>query len=221
MTTARWKIYAGPSVVPDLRIASWELLAAALIGEVDREALKRLQTAWEDPRMDALIESEYLLVAMRSMWCIRTAAQVVPTHGELAAFSQSVLAKVRRMQTLRSLQDDSFGDYLGALYGVLAFQDGGPSTARKTLMEKVEKATPLWSSLIDLQHRNRSHRRGFLTSLLHHKGKIQNEEDLISSTSTTYHVNLRADNQCFLAPPQGFYRSDNILSGWKSDCHGQ
>ncbi len=139
LTTARWKIYAGPSVVPDLRIASWELLAAALIGEVDLEALKRLQTAWEDPRMDALIESEYLLVAMRSLWCIRTAAQVVPTHGELAAFSQSVLVKVRRMQTLKSLRDDSFGDYLGALYAVLALQDGGPFAARKTLMERIEK----------------------------------------------------------------------------------
>ena len=138
LTTARWKIYAGPSIVPDLRIASWELLAAALIGEVDREALVRLQTAWEDPRIDAVIESEYLLVAMRSLWCIHTAAQIVPTDDELAVLSQNVLSRVQRMRRLKP-RDDSFADYLAALYATLALQDGGPSATRKILMERVEK----------------------------------------------------------------------------------
>lgn len=138
LTTARWKIYAGPSVVPDLRIASWELLAAALIGEVDREALKRLQTAWEDPRIDAVIESEYLLIAMRSLWCIRTAAQILPTDDELAALSQNVLSKVKRRRTLK-LQKGSHIDYLGALYAVLALQNEGPYGVKKTLTERVVK----------------------------------------------------------------------------------
>ncbi len=138
LTTARWKIYAGPSVVPDLRIASWEILAAALIGEVDREALKRLQTAWEDPRIDAVIESEYLLVAMRSLWCIRTAAQILPTDDELAALSQNVLSKVKRRRTLK-LRKGSHIDYLGALYAVLALQNEGPYGVKKTLTERVVK----------------------------------------------------------------------------------
>ena len=138
LTTARWEIFAGPSIVPDLTTPSWELLAAALKGEVDLEALKKLQIAWKDPRMNALIEGEYLLVAMRSMWCIHTAAQIVPTDDELSALSQSVLSKVKRMRTLKP-REGSHMDYLGALYAVLALQDGGPSAARKTLMERVEK----------------------------------------------------------------------------------
>ena len=139
LTTARWKIFAGPSVVPDLITPSWELLAAALKGEVDLEALKKLQIAWDDPRINALIEGEYLLVAMRSMWCIRTAAQIVPTDDKLSVLSQSVLSKVKRMRKLK-LREGSHMDYLGALYAVLALQDGGPSAAaRKTLMERVEK----------------------------------------------------------------------------------
>ena len=138
LTTARWKIFAGPSIVPDLTTPSWRLLAAALIGEVDREALKRLQTAWEDPRINAVIESDYLLVAMRSLWCIRTAAQIVPADAELSGLAKNVLSQVKRMRTLK-LRKGSHTDYLGALYAVLALQDGGPSAARKTLTEKVEK----------------------------------------------------------------------------------
>ena len=138
LTTARWKIFAGPSIVPDLTTPSWQLLAAALIGEVDHEALKRLQIAWEDPRINAVIESEYLLVAMRSLWCIRTAAQLVPTHGELSGLSQNVLSQVKRMRTPK-LRKKSHTDYLGALYAVLALQAEGPYGAKRRLTESVMK----------------------------------------------------------------------------------
>ena len=110
---------------------SWQLLAEALNGEVDLEALTKLQVAWEDPH------GEYLPLAMRSAWCIRTAARAVPTDEELAMFSQSVLSKVRKIKVLKP--QNSFTAYLGSLYAVLA-HDGNPHEARKVLMKKTKNA---------------------------------------------------------------------------------
>ena len=150
LTTVRWKTVAKAReartaaeaqqrIVTDLRTMSWQLLAETLNGTVDLEALTRLQIAWEDPEMNAVIQGKYLPLAMRSAWCIRTAAQVVPTDTELAAFSENILSKVKRMRSLGSPREDSFAAYLGTLYAVLSL-DGNPPDARRALLKEQTNA---------------------------------------------------------------------------------
>ena len=107
LTAVRWKAVAEARekriaseaqqrIITDLQTMSWQLLAEALNGTVDLEALTRLQIAWQDPQMTAVIEDAYLLpLAMRSAWCIRTAARLVSTDGELSTFSENLLSKVK------------------------------------------------------------------------------------------------------------------------------
>ncbi len=148
LTAVRWKTVAEARekrsaseaqqrIITDLQTMSWQLLAEALNGTVDLEALTRLQIAWQDPQMTAVIEDAHLLpLAMRSAWCIRTAARLVSTDGELATFSENLLAKVKRMRILKFLRADSFAAYLGTLYALLTFTDENLLAARRALIEE-------------------------------------------------------------------------------------
>lgn len=132
------KVHEG--VITDIETASFQLLTAALKGEADLEALTRLQMAWEYPRLNTFVGA---FLMSRSAFCISTAAKVVPTDVELAAFSRKVLSKVRRMKILKP-RDPSFGDSLGTLYAVLALQNGGDTPdgeidrAVTALMKEIE-----------------------------------------------------------------------------------
>ena len=150
LTIDRWKAGAEPRekriaseaqqrIITDLQTMSWQLLAEALHGEVDLEALTRLQIAWDTPELHAIIETESGSLVPRSAWCIRTAARLVPTDGELTTFSKNVLSKVRRMRTLRSPREDSFAAYLGTLYAVLSL-DGNPPDTRRALLKEQTNA---------------------------------------------------------------------------------
>lgn len=133
LTTGEWKRFAEARekvaaakarqhVIADLETASLQLLAEALKGEIHLEALTRLQMAWTSPQLQTVIEKDGY-VAMRSAWCIRTAAQAVPTDVELTALSESVLSKIPQMKVLNP-QEHTSEDYLGTLYAVLAHQIG-------------------------------------------------------------------------------------------------
>ena len=128
-------------VVADLRTPSLQLLAAAVNGEIDIEALTRLQMAWAAPQLDPIIEKEKYgrLLGIRSAWCIRTAAQAVPTHTELAALSEHVLSKAKEIELLKS-QGDSAAAYLETLYAVLVRQNGITYKAAETLIKQRESA---------------------------------------------------------------------------------
>ncbi len=147
LTVNRWKTVAKARetraaakahqrITTELKTASWLLLAEALNGKVHMEALTRLQMVWQAPEIISVIEDRYLLpVVMCSAWCIRTAAQVVPTDPELAALSDNVLSKVRQIRTLKP-QDDSSTAYLGTLYALLALEDGDRPDARRSLIRE-------------------------------------------------------------------------------------
>lgn len=147
LTVNRWKTVAKARetraaakahqrIKTELRTTSWQLLAEALNGKVHMGALTRLQMVWQAPEIISVIEDRYLLpLVMRSAWCIRTAAQVVPTDPELAALSENVLSKVREIRTLKP-QDDSFTAYLGTLYALLALEDGDRPDARRSLIRE-------------------------------------------------------------------------------------
>ena len=120
-----------------LIVPSWRLLAGAIDGKVDKEALTTLQKAWEDPLLEAIITGGNQYIAVRSAWCIRTAAQAVPTDVELTALSERVLSKVTKIK-LPKLQDN-LSAYLSTLYMVLAQQDDTHKDLAKSLLMKMDK----------------------------------------------------------------------------------
>ena len=120
-----------------LIVPSWRLLAGAIDGKVDKEALTTLQKAWEDPLLEAIITSGNQYIVVRSAWCIRTAAQAVPTDVELTTLSERVLSKVSKVK-LPKLQDN-LSAYLSTLYMVLAQQDDTHKDLAKSLLMKMDK----------------------------------------------------------------------------------
>ena len=117
---------------------SWQLLADAINGEIDKEAFTILQKAWEDPMLETVMTGRNQYIAMRSAWCIRTAAHAVPTDAELTALSERVLSKVNKFKPLR-LPDNVFFAYLSTLYTVLAQQEDADKDLVKSLLMPVDK----------------------------------------------------------------------------------
>ena len=120
-----------------LVVPSWRLLAGALDGKVDQEALTTLQKAWEDPLLEAIITGGNQYIAVRSAWCIRTAAQAVPTDVELTVLSERVLSKVTKIKPPK-LQNN-LSAYLSTLYAVLARQGDADKDLAKSLLMKIDK----------------------------------------------------------------------------------
>ena len=116
---------------------SWRLLAGAIDGEVDKAALTTLQKAWEDPMLETVMRGGNQYIVMRSAWCIRTAAQAVPTDVELTALSERILPKVTKIK-LPKLQDN-LSAYLSTLYAVLARQGDADKDMAKSLLMKMDK----------------------------------------------------------------------------------
>ncbi len=156
LTTVKWKKFpearekaaaakANQRVIANLEMASLQLLAASINGEIHLEALTRLQMAWASPHLKSLLREEYPHLGMRSAWCIRTAARAVPTDVELTALSESVLSKIRQVKTLKPKDSSYYKAYLGAVYGRLALRnENAPNSedtiAIKTLLKKIENA---------------------------------------------------------------------------------
>ena len=120
-----------------LIVPSWRLLAGAIDGKVNKEALTTLQKAWEDPLLEAIITGGNQYIAVRSAWCIRTAAHAIPTDVELTALSEGVLSKVTKIK-LPKLQDN-LSAYLSTLYAVLARQADADTDLAKSLLMKMDK----------------------------------------------------------------------------------
>ena len=121
-----------------LTVPSWKLLAGAIDGKVDAEALATLQKAWEAPMLETVMTGGNQYIAMRSAWCIRTAAQAVPTDVELTALSKRVLSKVSQIKLLKP-RDNSFSAYLSTLYAALAQQEEAHKDLVKSLLRRVDK----------------------------------------------------------------------------------
>ncbi len=119
---------------------SWKLLAGAIDGKVDQEALTTLQKAWEDPKLETVMTGGNQYIAVRSAWCIRTAAQAVPTDVELTALSKRVLSKVSQIK-LPKLGDNALPAYLSTLYTVLTQQEDAHKGLVKSLLKRLDKDT--------------------------------------------------------------------------------
>ena len=121
-----------------LTVPSWRLLAGVINGELDKEALTTLQKAWEDPMLETVITGNNPYIAIRSAWCIRTAAQAVPTDAELTALSERVLSKTAKIK-LPKLQDNTVSVYLSRLYAVLVRQADADKDLVNSLLRPVDK----------------------------------------------------------------------------------
>ena len=117
---------------------SWRLLAGAIDGKVDKDALTTLQKAWEDPMLETVMAGGNQYIAIRSAWCIRTAARAVPADVELTALSKSILSKISEIKLLKP-HDVSLTAYLSALYTVLAQQGDAHKYLVKSLLMEADK----------------------------------------------------------------------------------
>lgn len=120
-----------------LVVPSWRLLAGAIDGKVDKKVLTTLQKAWEDPRLEAIITGGNQYIAVRSAWCIRTAAEAVPTDVDLTALSERVLSKVSKIKLPKP--QDNLSAYLSTLYAVLARQGDADEALAKSLLMRMDK----------------------------------------------------------------------------------
>ena len=120
-----------------LIVPSWKLLAGAIDGKVDKKVLTTLQKAWEDPLIEAIITGGNQYIAVRSVWCIRTAAQAVPTDVDLTALSERVLSKVPKLKLPKP--QDNLSAYLSTLYAVLARQGDADKALAQSLLMKMDK----------------------------------------------------------------------------------
>lgn len=121
-----------------LTVPAWKLLASAINGKVDKDALTKLQKAWEDPMLETVMTGENQYIAVRSAWCIHTAAQAVPTHAELTALSERVLSKVSKLKLLKP-RGNALPAYLSTLYAVLAQQEDTHKDLVKSLLRRIDK----------------------------------------------------------------------------------
>ena len=134
----------------DLREASWQLLAEAVRGSVNLEALTTLQAAWDNPQIK---EAAPLLVT-RAAWCIGMAVQAVPNEGELTTLADRAFSTVKAMKVLKPKNDD-VPAYLASLYAALLLKDAGASDSRvddivKSLM-MIPGNSPHWTTRLITQ----------------------------------------------------------------------
>jgi hypothetical protein len=103
---------------------SWQLLAAALNGDLDLEALTELQIAWKAPQTAELLGGPARPLALRSLWTIREAARALPDQPELAALAaagdkQSHAAADAALAGIEKDRSD-LGSIVGVIYAALA-----------------------------------------------------------------------------------------------------
>ena len=130
-------------IATDLDKASWQLLAEAVRGNVNLEALTTLQAAWDRSQIK---EAAPLLVT-RAAWCIGMAARAIPNDAELTTLAEKSLSSVKAMKVLK-LEDDNASGYLATLYAVLLLEDGDARESQiddavKSLM-KIPVNSPHW-----------------------------------------------------------------------------
>ena len=119
-------------VATDLDNAAWQLVAEAVRGGVDLEALTTLQMAWDNPQIEGVTPQ---LVA-RAAWCIGMAARAVPNDAELTTLAEKAVSTVKAMKVLKPENGDASA-YLASLYAALLLKDGG---ARESQVEDAVKS---------------------------------------------------------------------------------
>ena len=141
---------ARDNVERSLGDAPWQLLAEAVRGGVNLEALTTLQMAWDNPQIRGMNSQ----LVTRAAWCIGMAARAVPNDAELTTLAEKAVSTVKAMKVLKP-EDNNASAYLAALYAVLLLEDGDArenqaEDAVKSLM-MVDENSSLWTTRLIAQ----------------------------------------------------------------------
>ena len=112
--------------------APWQLLAEAVRGSVDLEALTMLQVAWDNPHIRGIDPQ----LMTRAAWCIGMAARAIPNDAELTTLAEKAVSTVKATKVLK-LEDGDDSAYLTALYAALLLKD---SNARNSQVDDAVKS---------------------------------------------------------------------------------
>jgi hypothetical protein len=109
----------------------WKLLAAALDGEVDLEALTELQIAWKADATGKLLDGKGRGLALRSAWTAIAASRTLDDEKELAALAASIRGQIRSaaekaLSTFAEKPDDITA-ILPAVYAAMAMENAAQS----------------------------------------------------------------------------------------------
>ena len=130
--------------------APWQLLAEAVRGSVNLEALTTLQAAWDNLQIK---EAAPLLVT-RAAWCIGMAAQAVPNDVELATLADKAVSTVKAMKVLKPKNDDVPAS-IASLYAALLLGDRGASRSQVDdivkLLMLIPENSPHWTTRLIAQ----------------------------------------------------------------------
>jgi len=122
---------------------SWKLLAAAMGGQVDDEALTELQIAWQAEETKKLLDGNGAGISLRSAWAITAASRMLPDNEEIAALAESARNKCRpaaekAISTLKESPQDLTA-LLTAVYAAMVIEN--PDLGAKVLGALPDKAT--------------------------------------------------------------------------------
>jgi hypothetical protein len=115
------------------------LLAAALGGELDLEALTELQIAWKADETKRLLDGKGAGIALRSAWAVTAASRALSDQQELSALADSVRQQCRPAtdKALMAFEENpqDLPAVLAAAYAAMTMND-------KNLNAKVLAALP-------------------------------------------------------------------------------
>jgi hypothetical protein len=131
-------------------VFGWQLLAEAMVGQLDLEALTQLQIAWKNPATAAMLAGDQAAIPLRSLWVLsETERALLSDSPELAelirsARTQSAPAIAEALATLEQRPDDAAA-FARVTFAALANRRDSAivSKARPLLEKQREAGTPL------------------------------------------------------------------------------
>jgi hypothetical protein len=115
---------------------SWQLLSAAVGGELNLESLTELQIAWKSPHTAELLNGPAKSLLLRSLWTVCDASRVLPNEQELAALAASARTQCQSAaaDAITALEKDrkDTGAIVSVLFAALANSDDAAYRAKAT-----------------------------------------------------------------------------------------
>lgn len=115
----------------------WQLLAAAMAGQLDLEALSELEFAWKQPENAELLQGPSKALVLRSLWTLTEAGRVLPDEAELKMLIDNARklcqpATEDAVATLKKSPNDA-GAFAAILFAALAERDD--AAAARSLLD--------------------------------------------------------------------------------------
>jgi Ca-activated chloride channel family protein len=124
---------------------SWGLLAAAVRGQPDLEALTEVEVAWRHPATAEFLKGPHAVVVLRSAWAITETSRALPKEEELAVAAKSARERVKpaadaALAALEKSPSDTT-EFFRVLYVAMALRDDEAYVAKaRAALEKANAA---------------------------------------------------------------------------------